>query len=250
MTGKHTFSVWTPFEVAKSANGGGSEPATARIGGIISSAAKDFQGEEIAQGGVDWSYFLKHGWFNYEHKQGPENVLGHPETVTKGDANGKDVTRVEGVLYLHKPKARQIYDTALAMQKAGGARQLGFSVEGQVEQRLGKKIIKARVLNVALTAHPVNPDARLEIIAKAAGGYNAGGSVGYQEPASAGSGSLSSLVPQSLAAIPSIASFASYSMRRKRMSVNDLALLLASTFPQLSYATALNVAVEVARVVR
>ena len=116
-----TFSVWTPFEVGlekSSPNGGDAEPLTARIGGLISLETEDQQGETLVQDGVDWSYFLDKGWFNYEHKSGPENVLGHPETVTSVSIDGKPATRVEGVLYLAKAKAREVYETAKAMQKA------------------------------------------------------------------------------------------------------------------------------------
>ena len=232
-----SFSVWTPFTALKKS--GEAEAMTGRIGGIISTESKDFQGESIAQAGVDWSYFLKHGWFNYEHKSGPDNVLGHPEMVTTNDGT----TRVEGVLYLAKPKAKEIYDTAVAMAKAGNHRTLGFSVEGQVLARESKKILKARVLNVAVTAHPVNPDARLQVLSKAFGA-----SVGYQTPAGMG-GNVSPLIPQSLESVPAIASFGVYAMNRKKLTTQELALLLHTTFPALGYGKALSVSVEIARVV-
>ncbi len=242
------FSKWVPFEVMKGernpANGGDSEPVTGRIGGIISSAAEDFQGEELNQDGLDWSYFLKHGWFNYEHQPGPENVLGHPETVTKCTARGRPATRVEGVLYLHNDRARRIYENARAIQKAQAPRSIGFSVEGKVLQRLGKKVMKARVLNVAVTAHPVNPDGRLEVLEKAMA------NIGYQHPATPAVGApLSALVPQSLADTPSEATFARYAMGVRRMSVDGLAALLTRTYPHLAYDKAISIAREVARVV-
>jgi hypothetical protein len=250
-----TFAVWTPFEVglAKSSpNGGDAEPLTARIGGIISMESKDQQGETLLQDGIDWSYFLEKGWFNYEHRPGPDNVMGHPESVTSVQRNGKSATRVEGVLYLAKAKAREIYETAQAMQKAGTSRRLGFSVEGQVVQRDGmdpKRIKKARVLNVALTAHPVHPDARLEVLVRS---LTASG-VGYQTPAapSADPGAtLSSLVPQSIEPVGSLASYAAQAFRRRKMTLEELALLLTTTFPHVNYATAMSIAVEIQRAVR
>jgi len=247
-----TFSVWAPFEVVKAgANGGDSEQLTARIGGIISMESEDQQGETLVQDGIDWGYFLDKGWFNYEHAAGPDNVLGHPEKVTSVDVNGKPATRVEGVLYLAKAKAREIFETAEAMQKATSKRRLGFSVEGQVLERAPgnpKKINKARVLNVALTAHPVHPDARLEVLAR-----SLTASVGYQYPGEASTApgaSLSPLVPQSIEFIPSLASYGAEAFRRRRMSVNELALLLTSTFPSLNHAQALSAAVEIARSIR
>lgn len=238
-----SFSAWTPFTVLEKAgaNGGGEEPMVGRIGGIISSETVDQQGETLVQNGMDWAYFLSKGWFNYEHKAGAENVLGHPEKVTACTYRGSPATQVEGVLYLHKPRAREIYETAVAMQKAGNARQLGFSVEGEVKMRKGKQVAAARVLNVAITAHPVHPDARLEIIAK---------SIGYQTPSIMSGGSISPLVPQHLEAVPAIATYGTYAYKRKRMSTNELALQLTTTFPMLSYARALSIAVEIARAVK
>lgn len=245
-----TFSRWCPFEVAKaSPNGGDSEPMTARIGGIISMETVDQQGETLVQDGVDWGYFLDKGWFNYEHQSGPENVLGHPERVTSTSVGGKPATRVEGVLYLAKPRAREIYETAQAMQKAKVDRRLGFSVEGQVVERdpsNHRRIKKARVLNVALTAHPVHPDARLELLARS---LTASG-VGYQSPAMPSPvGSLSPLLPQSIGEAAAYASYGRDQMRRRRMSVEELANLMTTTFPSLNYAQAIAIATELARAV-
>ena len=240
------FSVWTPFDVVKSSpNGGDATPATGRIGGIISSSTRDQQGEELCQKGIDWSYFLKHGWFNYEHQQGPDNVIGHPELVAETMVKGKAATRVEGVLFMHNPVAAKIYNNAVAMQKAGGSRQLGFSVEGKVLERFGKQVMKSMVLNVAITAHPVNPDGRLEVLAKAAFA-----AVGYQHPATPAAGApLSPLVPQSLDGTPAIATYGRYAMDANRMSVQELAELLVQKFPHLSFDKALYISRELARVV-
>lgn len=245
-----TFAIWAPIDIRKSRpNGGDAEPMTARIGGVISRETKDQQGETLSQDGVDWSYFLDKGWFNYEHRSGPDNVLGHPEKVTTVSIDGKPATKVEGVLYLGKAKAREIYETAQAMRKAGANRSLGFSVEGQVVERdrgNPNRITKARVLNVAITAHPVHPDARLELLVRS---LTAAG-VGYQSPAAPSTdpgASMSPLVPQSLDPAPSLASYGAAAMRRKRMTLEELALLLTTTFPQISMAQALSVATEIKR---
>jgi len=246
-----TFAVWTPldtFEKARDVNGGGADAMVGRIGGVVSAQTIDQQNETLSQDGVDWSYFLSKGWFNYEHQAGPENVLGHPERISTTTYDGKPATRVEGVLYLAKSKAKEIWETAQAMKKAGGARQLGFSVEGQVIERDPsdkKKIRKSRVLNVAITAHPVHPDARLEVLARS---LTVKG-IGYQTPAQVSQGSLSPLLPQSIEAIPSLATYGAAAYRRKQMSTEELALLLSSTFPVLNYAQALNAAVEIVRAV-
>lgn len=158
---------------------------TAKIKGVISTEATDLQGESVEQGGLDFSYFLKRGWLNYDHQSGPSNILGYPSSVeTRGD-----MTHLEGVLLLEQPKAREIYETAQRLEGTG--RGLGFSIEGQVierDERDPSRIKKARVLHVAITPSPVNPHTSLELLKSL---------IGYQTP-SEGGGSLAPLIPQQL----------------------------------------------------
>jgi len=190
------FARWVPLTLSKSQEQREDEgaPEVAEIGGICSTDDLDFEGESIAQDGLDWSYFLRHGWFNHEHEQGPANVLGHPVKIEPVDERR---TRVEGVIYLAKDLGKRIYETAVACAKAGGGRSLGFSIEGQVLQRdplNPKRVLKARVLNVAITSAPVNPHTNLELIAR-----SIGASIGYQEPAIPDAdATLSALTQQSL----------------------------------------------------
>jgi len=237
MTRIETFSRWIPFEPLGKAranpNGGDGEPMVGRIGGIISAEHVDQQGEVLVQDGIDWSYFINKGWFNYEHKAGPDNVLGHPEKVYKTTLKGVPATAVEGVLYLHKAKARETYETAVAMQKAGGARQIGFSVEGSVVMRNSrnhKQIDKSKVLNVAVTAHPVYPDARLEVLARS---LAASGDIGYQAPAIPANQGFSVLAPQSLGETPSVATYGAALVGARKISVTELAAMLRERFPML-----------------
>tara|TARA_R110000824_G_scaffold150624_3_gene321308 strand:+ start:2249 stop:2887 length:639 start_codon:yes stop_codon:yes gene_type:complete len=179
---------------ADNPNGGFGEAPVGKIGGVISTEATDFDGERLRQKGVDWSYFREHGFLNYNHTP---LILGEPTgLVRKGDQ-----TLVEGVLYLHQPKAREVYETAQAMRKSGASRSYGFSVEGKVLERDpkdAKTITKARVMNVSICEHPVNPEARMEL-RKAL-------SVGYQTAAGM-DGGFSPLVPQSLEGRVSSATF-------------------------------------------
>lgn len=162
------FAVWTPINIQKS-EPASEEPLKGPIAGIVSTEAKDLQGDSIMQSGCDWDYFLKRGWLNYEHQQGPEHIVGYPTVVKPTMLNGKRATMIEGYLLLDRPRAKEVYESAKAIQKAADGRSIGFSVEGQVLERDNKdpKIItKARILNVSVTAHPVNPDARLEVLAR------------------------------------------------------------------------------------
>ncbi len=233
------FSVWTPFDLVKS-EANDSEPMTARIGGIVSTEGIDQQGDKVVQGGIDWTYALSKGWFNYEHKQGPDNVLGHPDKIEPTMYKGSPATRIEGVLYLHKPLAREIYQTAMALEKAQSTRRLGFSVEGQVTMRDQERIVKSKVLNIAITAHPVNAEARFDVLKSLAAA-----AVGYQSAIGMG-GSLSPLVPQSMS--PQVSNAAMQALRQRPMlSVRKLAMMLADSFPGLSFPDALRYATKMSQ---
>jgi len=162
-------------------------PNTARIQGTISTEDTDLQGERVAQDGLDFDYFLKKGWLNYDHQTGVENILGYPLEVTREG----NKTHLTGVLLLDRPKAREIYETAQSLSKAGGRRSLGFSVEGQVlerDKKDPKRITKAKIINVAITPSPVNPQTHLALLKSL---------LGYQTPSAAGD-SLGALMPQQL----------------------------------------------------
>lgn len=172
------------------------QPNTAKIAGVISTDEVDLQGERVLQKGLDFSYFLKKGTFNYEHQAGAQNMLGYPTRIRQR----KGYTEVEGVLLLDKPKARDIFETASAMRKAGGHRTLGFSVEGQVLERdpMDPKIVtKAKVINCAITSNPINPDTSLELL-KSVSAWLKKGTVGYQTPSQVNGQSIAGLVPQQL----------------------------------------------------
>jgi hypothetical protein len=146
-----------------------------RIGGLASVETRDRQGEVLLQRGLDFTDFLKAGWFNDNHSRKTTDILGYPEVVSfvrKGSIlpTGKvakaDGHWVEGYL-LDTENADEVWKTAKALQKT--KRRLGFSVEGRVRKRLGKSgstVAKALVRNVAITNCPVNTDATMDMLAK------------------------------------------------------------------------------------
>jgi hypothetical protein len=146
-----------------------------RIGGLVSTESLDRQNEVVLQRGLDFSDFIKSGWWNDNHSKDTAGILGYPERVQlfekgerlpDGDVAPVRGTWAEGYL-LDTQKADQIWELGNALQKSG--RRLGFSIEGKVERRSGKDqktIAKARVRNVAITSCPVNTDTRLEVLAK------------------------------------------------------------------------------------
>ena len=137
------------------------------IKGIISTENTDAQGEILKQDGLDFSYFLKRGYINSEHKQGAENILGSPVKVEKCMYKGVPAHYMEGYLFSDMSKVQDIVSVCKAMKKANSDRGLGFSVEGKVEERDKKNpsvITKAKILNVSLVASPANPDSMLELL--------------------------------------------------------------------------------------
>lgn len=165
--GSDIFSTWAEVQLCK----GSEEEGRALIEGIISSDSVDQQGDRILQEGLDFSYFLQRGFLNDDHKQGAGNIVGQPlEIYETKTPNGSKATAMKGYLYTSKPKAKDIYETALALSQAKSDRKLGFSIEGQVLERdkINPHLIKkAKVLHVAITHQPVNPDAsNLELIAR------------------------------------------------------------------------------------
>lgn len=227
----------SPAYINAAANGGNTSPLLGAVGGIVSCQARDQQGEVIMQDGIDWDYFLSKGHLNYEHQPGPDNVIGYPECIEKTTFNGEPATRFRGYLYLHDPRAARSYETAKVMQKSGGARSLGFSVEGAVLQRDQtdrKTIRRSQVLDVALTSRPVHPDARLEVLARSLFGaqtLNKSGEIGYQTPGGV-AGGISTLVPQSLESRLSSSTYGN-SEPNKQVTFNALVAKIRKVFPNV-----------------
>lgn len=146
-----------------------------RIGGVLSTEDIDQQQEVIVQKGLDFTPFLKSGWFNDNHSKATTDILGYPEQVQlfakgqrlpDGQIASSNTTWVEGYL-LKSPKADEVWTLGKALEETN--RRLGFSVEGRITKRVGpdrKVVAKAVVRNAAITNCPVNDRSRLEILAK------------------------------------------------------------------------------------
>ena len=53
-----------------------------RIAGVISTDARDKQGERILQDGLDFDDFLRDGWFNDNHAKDTTGIVGYPTQST------------------------------------------------------------------------------------------------------------------------------------------------------------------------
>lgn len=141
------------------------------IEGVASTPARDLQDEEVVQKGLDLSYFLKHGYFNNDHQPGFANKVGQPtkaEIKRIKDRSNKSVLGlwVEGYIWpkgVHKV-ADDIWELGEALEAAGSNRRLGFSIQGKVLKRDGRKIVKAWVQDVAITPSPINTKTWLHLV--------------------------------------------------------------------------------------
>jgi hypothetical protein len=152
------FSFWMPIEVTKSDQG------QMRIHGIASDeTGEDLQGEKILVDGLDISYLLERGNFNWDHGKNPGDILGEIDDAKKQD--GRLV--VDGFLYPHVDKALEVYDLMRSLKDSKSKRRLGLSVEGKIKERdnLNNKLIRSASLkNVAITYNPINKSTFVDLV--------------------------------------------------------------------------------------
>ena len=153
-----TFNFWMPA-TAISKGGGKDKKGRRWIQGIASTASRDLQGEVVNQNGIDFSYFLKHGYLNDDHKPGPEHKVGEP-TECKVTKNG---LWVKGFLFNNHKKADEYWELMNALTASDSNRKVGFSIQGKVKRRAGKEIVECWVQDVAITPAPVNTATWAEI---------------------------------------------------------------------------------------
>ena len=168
------FEIPVELELRKSEDGG-----RRIIRGYASTERIDQDGEVILQSGIDFNPLLKSGFLNYDHQYRTiagarlPIIIGYP---TKAEIRDKGLW-VEGeLLKSDNPVctseqirlADELWELGMALQKSG-SRSLAYSVEGAVLQRQGNKIIKSVVRHLAVTHKPVNPEATVELFAKAMG---------------------------------------------------------------------------------
>ncbi len=149
------------------------------IRGYASTERMDQDGEVILQSGIDFSPLLKSGFLNYDHQY--KNVAGAKLPIIIGYPIRAEIRDkglwVEGeLLKSDNPVcvseqvklADEMWELGMALQKSG-TRSLAYSVEGAVLERKGNKIVKSVVRHLAVTHKPVNPEATVELFAKAMG---------------------------------------------------------------------------------
>ena len=147
------------------------------VEGIASTPHTDLQNEEVNQSGIDFSYFLKHGYFNWDHKPGADNKIGEPWEV-KVTPKG---LYVKGMLYKGKKVADAVWEHIKTLAtNPNSKRQVGFSLQGKTLLRKGQKIARCWIQDIAITTAPINHHTYLDVVKslsaysldKSSAGYN------------------------------------------------------------------------------
>jgi hypothetical protein len=156
-----TFSCWVPAQavVVKGGDKGGDKSGKRWIQGVASTGVKDLQGEIVEQDGIDFNYFLKHGYFNNDHKPGFENKVGQPTECRLS----KQGLWVKGFLFNDNKVADSIWELINSLDASGSTRRVGFSIQGKVQRRTSSNIQKCWIQDVAITPAPVNHTTWCEI---------------------------------------------------------------------------------------
>ncbi len=160
-----TFEFFVPAQIIEIVKGGkkpdarGDKTTKRWIQGVASTDARDLQGEVVDQNGIDFSYFLKYGYFNNDHKPGFKNKVGQP-TEARVTKNG---LWVKGFLFDNHEVADEIWELMHALDSTQADRRLGFSIQGKVKRRQGNKIAECWIQDIAVTPAPVNTTTWAEI---------------------------------------------------------------------------------------
>lgn len=167
LDGKDDFLIHTPGCVEILKSDGVDIDKVRPIGGTCSTERLDRQEETVLARGLDFTEFVKYGYYNDNHKQETAAVLGAPRLAELR----KSRWYTEGNLICGYAPADRVWELAKALAKSDIPRRLGFSIEGKVVERsvTDSRILRAVIRHVAITNSPVNTDCTWDILAKAFG---------------------------------------------------------------------------------
>lgn len=157
-----TFHFFMPVERIEKSQG---KDGKRYVQGIASTDDRDLQGEIVRQSGIDYSYFMKYGYINDDHKDGPEHKVGEPVECRMTQAG----MWMKGFLYKGKDRAEFWWDHINALAQNNSSRKVGFSIQGKILRREGNTIAKCWLQDVAITASPVNTNTWAEIVKSLSG---------------------------------------------------------------------------------
>ncbi len=161
------FSFWMPL-----AKAGEDADGKRWIEGIASDDGEDLQGEKVMQKGLDVEYFVRRGFFNWDHQDVVAvKGAGGVERLAIGKIGEPTIARltprglfVKGFLYRGNPLADAAWELACSLEASGARRKLGFSIQGKTLRKDGNRIVKAWIQDIAVTPAPVNPRTYLDVV--------------------------------------------------------------------------------------
>lgn len=154
------FDFWLPMEIVKATSQDKKKGKRRMVEGIASTTNEDLQKEVVEQRGIDSTYFLKYGYYNNDHKPGFENKVGQPlecRVTSEG-------LWTRGFLFDNHKVADAIWELANALEASQADRKLGFSIQGKVTRRAGRRILKCWIQDIAITAAPINTHTWLDVV--------------------------------------------------------------------------------------
>ena len=150
------FKMALPATLEKAADG------SWKIRGLASTEDSDLQNEKILQRGMDLSPIdKKQGFLNWDHKTGPENLIG---TLT-GYKHTPQGLIIEGSLFKGHTRAKAVQEIMSSLTGPDSPK-MGLSVEGKILKRNAQNpniIEKCKIHAVALTMCPVNPSTHVDL---------------------------------------------------------------------------------------
>ena len=173
ISNKDKFNFFVPLEIEKG-KGDKVDYQNMKVKGIASTRDQDADEEILEPSGFELTEFVKSGFINYNHQSATKAsaLIGEPTSAKIID--GK--LNIQGMLYPDSPTARDVYDTAIMLEKNSKTRRLGYSIEGKVIKRdltNPKRILKAKITGCAITPKPKNSYTLLEVVK---------GEVDFEEP--------------------------------------------------------------------
>lgn len=174
--GAEPLSIELPAEFLAKSQGEGKQPRRC-VKGFASTGGEDQDGEEVIQKGLDFRPLLETGYLNWDHQYKElagvrmPVIIGYPtdaKMLTKGLWLEGELLQGDPLLSEQMRLANEIWELGMALQKAGGARRLAYSIEGYIPKdgRRGKKVVKSVARHAAVTHKPVNRDCSVEVFQK------------------------------------------------------------------------------------
>lgn len=157
------FSIFVPIDKIEKSDDSSKSKGTLTISGLASDDSLDWQGERVNPLGIDTTYFDKQGFIDWEHDTSKK--IGVP---IESKVNQKGLF-VKAKLFKNMPEVQDMVKLIDNLKAAGTDRTLGFSIEGQVNQRdpVNPSIIQSLMLTgMAVTASPANKDSSFKILTK------------------------------------------------------------------------------------